>query len=107
MKVRNVYFLFASLIWFVSALLSTAVFSKNPQQLVLDAMTRLVTIIAGLYMGLDIVLAPETTLIYKINLYIPWSAKEPGLMRLIGCLWIAGHLLMILDLVRLLFPQAS
>ncbi len=48
------------------------------------------------------VIAPETNLIYRINLSVPWSVKEPGLLSVMGYMWIAGHLLMTWALIRTL-----
>ena len=101
MKERHAYFLSACLIWFLSALLASA-FSNDSQLPALEAVARLANIIAGLYMGLDVVLAPETNLFYRMNLSVPWSLKEPGLYSVIGYMWIAGHLLMTWALIRTL-----
>ena len=58
-----------------------------------EMLTALVVFVSLFYIGLDLVLAPETSLWYRIEKSMPFTWATPGLVRATGLLIILMSLL--------------
>jgi len=92
MKYRDVLYLIASLLWIAFGPCSF-IFQISDSNTTLLFVMQMIVVISGLYNGLDTVIAPRTSLGYRVGkLLQPFWILTPGIARLGGLVWILAHL---------------
>lgn len=84
MKVRDIFFLSMCLLWPVCGILA----DRYQTDLLLGMVFFCGMIIAGTCAGLDLLLAPKTSLIYRFGKHHSLPFNYPWRVRLVGLLWI-------------------
>lgn len=105
MNRRDYSILFAFLFWILwgPCRLALVVDRSDRVQVVISLMGM---VVSGLYIGLDLLLAPHTSLHYRLSRRMNGTAT-PGTTRFLGLLWIVGSLLFGWMVLRELLGYAS
>ena len=92
MKIRDVVYLFATVVWIILGP-GFAMFELIPDSGLWHHLILSGVAMAGLYTGFDIVIATQTSLGYRATkLLSPFSIYNPPIARLGGLLWIVINL---------------